>query len=306
MFKSYTYEFRKSTVLKGMKVKNLQLFIARRNITMRTYFRWLKQYKSIGLEGLKDKSRKPNSHPKMLPKELNYYVLKYHNEGKGQFFISYLISTDKNIKYTVSKTGVRNILIRTKTIEKRKKERKKKEYTPYVKNCIKYAGQKGQIDVKYIPELPGESFKRKQYTYVDLFTRITYRKVYENVSAENSKNFLNEVIKNVDFNIECIQTDWGIEFTYGMFADVKKPHPFEEELKKLGIRRKRIPVATPRMNGSVESVHSRDQAEFYDKYSFKTVEDLENAINERNYFWNYQRLHSSLGYKTPSFFLRSL
>jgi hypothetical protein len=306
MYKSYTYEFRKSTVLKGITIKSLEVFIARRKITMRTYYRWLSQYNKLGIEGLKDKSRKPHSHPKMLPKELNYYVLKYHKEGKGQLFISHLISIDKNIKQTISKTGVRNILIRTNAIEKRKRERKKKEYMQYVKNCIKYPGQKGQIDVKYIKELPGESFKRKQYTYIDLFTRFTYRKVYENISAENSKHFLNEVIKNVDFNIECIQTDWGIEFTYGMLGYVKKAHPFEEELKKHNINRKLIPVATPRMNGSVESVHSRDQAEFYDKYLFKSSVDLENAIKERNYFWNYQRLHSSLGYKTPSFFLRSL
>lgn len=306
MYKSYTYEFRKSTILKGLKVKNLELFIARRKVTLRTYYRWLEKYKKYGLEGLKDKSRKPHSHPKMLPKELNYYVLKYYSEGIGELYISKVISLDKNIKYTISKTGVRNILIRTGTIKKQKREKKKRFITPYVKNCIKYPGQKGQIDVKYIKELPGESFKRKQYTYVDLFTRYTFRKVYESACPQNSKDFIKEVIKQMPFTIECIQTDWGTEFTYKMFPDIKKAHPFEEELRRYGIKRKLIPVATPRMNGSVESVHSRDQAEFYDIYSFKNANELEQAIEERNYFWNYKRLHSSLNYQTPSFFWRSL
>lgn len=306
MFKQYTYEFRKSTVIDGQKSKNLILFLARRNVTQRTYFRWLKKYKENGLDGLKDKSRKPKSHPKMLSEDLIPHVLKLYHEGKGQLFISVIISRSDDIPYSISKTGVRNIIKRCGLLKNKEKKQKKLYKKEYVKKYISFPGQKGQIDCKYIPELPGESFKRKQYTYVDLYSRFTFRKVYEGVSAENSKDFLKEVIKRAPFEIKCIQTDWGIEFTYEMFPDVKKKHPFEEELRKLNIKRRKIPVATPRFNGSVESVHSRDQAEFYDKYIFKNAKDLDKAIEERNTFWNYKRLHSSLNYETPIVFLKKV
>jgi transposase InsO family protein len=306
MFKQYTYEFRKATVLSGVKSKNLKLFLARRNVTERSYFRWLKRYKNEGLKGLYEKSRCPKNIHNQSSDELIPIVLKKSYEGIGQLQISVIISRDPNIPYKISKTGVRNILRRANFLKTKGKAAKIKYKTPYVKNFIKYPGQKGQIDCKYIKELPGESFKRKQYTYVDLFTRYTFRKVYEGVSAENSKDFLNEVIKNAPFKIECIQTDWGIEFTYGMFADVKKPHPFEEELRKKGIKRSKIPVATPRFNGSVESVHSRDQAEFYDKFIFNNAYELTKAIEERNRYWNYDRYHSSLDYVSPINFLKKV
>jgi len=306
MFKQYTYEFRKSTVINGQKTKNLNLFLARRNVPQRTYFRWLNRYKENGLDGLKDISRKPKSHPKMLSANLIPHVLKLYHEGKGQLFISVVISRNEDIPFTISKTGVRNILKRSELLCNKEKKSKKIYKNEYVKKYISFPGQKGQIDCKYIPELPGESFKRKQYTYVDLYSRFTYRKVYEGVSAENSKDFLNEVIKRVPFTIKCIQTDWGIEFTYEMFPDVKKKHPFEEELRKHNIKRRKIPVATPRFNGSVESVHSRDQAEFYNKYIFRNCLDLDKAIEERNNYWNSKRLHSSLDYETPINFLKKV
>lgn len=96
------------------------------------------------MNGLKDKSRKPISRPRQLSQALNYHVLKYKSEGKGQ------------------------------------------------------------IDCKYINELPGENFKRKQYAYVDLYSRVTFRKVYDCLSAENSLDFLREVLKVSPFKTEWI------------------------------------------------------------------------------------------------------
>ena len=121
MFKQYTYEFRKATVLSGIKSKNLKLFLARRNVTERSYFRWLKRYNNEGLKGLYEKSRCPKNIYNQSPDELIPIVLKMSYEGIGQLQISVIISRDTNIPYKISKTGVRNILRRANFLKTKRK-----------------------------------------------------------------------------------------------------------------------------------------------------------------------------------------
>ena len=63
--------------------------------------------------------------------------------------------------------------------------------------------------------------------------------------------------------VECVQTDNGIEFT-NRFSGSKRDLPtlFENTAVDLGIRHKLIHPYTPRHNGKVECSHREDQKRF--------------------------------------------
>ena len=78
--------------------------------------------------------------------------------------------------------------------------------------------------------------------------------------------------KQYDGTKESI-TDNGIEFTYNQ-AKIKKIHPVEEALKKLGIKHHKIQPSTPEHNGKVERSHRNDNERFYSYLKFYSIDDL--------------------------------
>jgi transposase-like protein len=67
------------------------------------------------------------------------------------------------------------------------------------------------IDVTYLPKLAG----KKQYLFVaiDRATRVLYFEIYENKTAINAVEFLNNCKVFYSFTITHIITDNGLEFT---------------------------------------------------------------------------------------------
>ena len=67
---------------------------------------------------------------------------------------------------------------------------------------------------------------------------------FEEHTPENSVKFLKMLLKKFPFEIMCIQTDNGTEFTCKFISD-EKLCPFEEELQRLKITHKLIKPRTP-------------------------------------------------------------
>ena len=83
----------------------------------------------------------------------------------------------------------------------------------------------------------------------------------------------NRCIKYYGYKPEEIQTDNGEEFTYNR-SDIKKEHPLENLLKKLGIKHHKIRPRTPEHNGKVERSHRNDNERFYSYLKFYSLKDL--------------------------------
>ncbi len=81
---------------------------------------------------------------------------------------------------------------------------------------------------------------------------------------------MNYVRKKMPFDIKCVQTDNGTEFTTALICPETKSE-FERYLKYEGIAHKRIRVATPRHNGKVERVHRMDSERFYTDRKFYSL-----------------------------------
>ena len=85
-----------------------------------------------------------------------------------------------------------------------------------------------QIDVKVVPDycirakLRRDEKRLYQWTAIDECTRIRYLYIFEEHTPENSVIFLKKFLKRFPFEVECIQTDNGTEFTYKFISDETK------------------------------------------------------------------------------------
>ena len=86
-----------------------------------------------------------------------------------------------------------------------------------------------------------------------------------------------------------IKTDNGHEFQ----------SRFHWHLQDLGIEHVYIKKGTSRLNGKVERSHRTDAEEFYQLLEYKWDVDLNKKLAEWENFYNFSRLHSAHGGKTP-------
>ena len=163
----------------------------------------------------------------------------------------------------------------------------KKKVKPYEQ--MKYPGQRGQIDVKFVPAscLVGEAEGQKfyQYTFIDEYSRFRYLEAFDEHSTYTSAQFIRHVVEKFPYAIECIQTDNGLEFTNRLTSKKPKPTLFERTLEQLGIQHKLIRPFTPRHNGKVERSHRKDNEEFYALHKFYSFDDFKKqlAVRQRQY-----------------------
>jgi transposase InsO family protein len=187
----------------------------------------------------------------------------------------------------------------------RKKQRKKKYVSKHYETP-KMAGERVQIDVKYVPKecLVYGMPKLYQYTAVDEATRLRCRMIFEEHTSWNAVRFLHYVRKKFAFEIKCVQTDNGTEFTNALLNQ-GKPSEFEQYLKKENIAHKRIRVATPRHNGKVERVHRMDSERFYPNRRFYSLKDANDQL-QRYQRWDNNFPLLVLGRKSPLQYWRDL
>lgn len=86
-------------------------------------------------------------------------------------------------------------------------------------------------------------------------------------------------LKRFPFEVMCVQTDNGTEFTYKFISDETKC-PFEAKLEELGIEHRLIKPRTPWHNGKVERSHRMDQRYFYEWETFRETEEANKKLKE--------------------------
>jgi len=271
-------------------------------VSRMSVYRWLKQYDG-SIESLYERSRRPHSHPNQQTAE-EYALIKKvwsHNKQLGLVCL-HMVLEDRH-GYTRCISSLHRAMRKMEI--GRKKQRKKKHVSkPY--KTPETAGERVQVDVKYVPKeclLDGMP-KLYQYTAVDECTRLRVRYIFDEHSNWNSVRFLHYVRKKVPFDIKCVQTDNGTEFTTALVSP-DTTSEFERYCKREGIHHKRIRVATPRHNGKVERVHRMDSERFYASRTFYSLEDANKQLQQ------YQRWDNNfpllvLGRKSPLQYWREI
>lgn len=268
---------RQRVVIEALETGNISKVARQYCITRQTVHRWIKRYDGSP-ESLMDVSRRPHSHPRAHTPEEIKKVINVYRQNKKLGLVCLWLHLKKNHGYTRSVSALYHLLRRLGVIPppKKRKRRKSKPYEP-----ILVPGERFQVDVKHVPnkcitgEIAGKKFY--QFTAIDECTRWRYLKVYDEISTYNSTKFVKELINEFPFEIQCIQTDNGSEFTSRLQGSTH-PSAFELFLEEIGIRHKLIRVATPRHNGKVERSHRTDQERFYDDNKFYSLKYLKDQL----------------------------
>ena len=82
-------------------------------------------------------------------------------------------------------------------------------------------------------------------------------------------------------------------------------HAFKDSMDALGLRLEYILYHTPEQNGYIESFHKTLKKEHIWVRDFRSHQEAEIAIVAAFEDYNHRRIHSSLGYLTPSEYLNS-
>jgi len=247
----------------------------------KTIYRWREKYDGTA-QSLKNKSRRPHSHPNGHTKEEIKLIKNYKNKNKDTGLVVLWIKM-KRAGYRRSITSLYRVMQRIGIYKKTPS--KKKEYEPKPYKQMTYPGERIQIDVKYVPvksltkEVQETDGRYYQYTAIDEYTRQRVLWASKEQSTYASTEFLEIIKKKFKYKIECIQTDNGTEFTNRLNPQgTTKKTRFEKRLEELGIRHKLIKPKTPRHNGKVERSHRKDQERFYYKKIFCSFEDFKNRL----------------------------
>jgi Integrase core domain. len=248
-------------------------------------YRWRSRYD--GTRGsLVDRSHRPYHHPNQHTEDELTLIQNMRRRNPNTGLVVLWVKL-KQRGYTRSISGLYRILTRSGQMAVKLPNPK---YIPKPYEQMRYPGQRGQIDVKFVPLscLAGEAGNQKfyQYTFIDEFSRFRYLEAFEEHSTYSSAQFIRHVAEQFPYAIECIQTDNGMEFTNRLStANSKKKTLFENTLEQLGIQHKLIRPFTPRHNGKVERSHRKDNEEFYASHKFYSFDDFRNqlAVRQRQY-----------------------
>ncbi|MDD5108217.1 MAG: IS481 family transposase [Candidatus Omnitrophica bacterium] len=266
--------------------------IARQYRTSRTtVYRWIKRFNHEGNNGLLDQSHKPKSpHPKALKPQTTKAILRlrkrtHYGPKRLKFYLSKrdIFVSEHAIYKTLLRYGLSNHY-------RKKKKRNMRSYR------VPYPGHTVQMDTKYLDTKPGFPNRLYQYTATDCFTRLRVIRIYDELSAQNTVRFLQEVVQKLPFKISTVRTDNGVEFTYGPF---KVDHPLTCACARLNIRHWLNRTAHPESNGRVERSHRTDDEEFYNLNPVKNPHAWKYRISNWERFYNLYRPHQALNNLSP-------
>jgi len=259
---------------------------------------WLAAYRRYGLEGLKNRSTRPKTHPRETPIRIKERIIELRREKKKcALKLQWDLEEEGiNIHYqTIQK------IIRKEGLTRRYRTRKIKY--KYVRIPLK-KGELIEIDVKYVPDrIKGRRYY--QFTAIDCASRWRYLQAYEDESTFNAIKFLKELVKVADFKIQSVKTDNGACFTnrYNGYyrSDLPFPrfHAFDRVCQENNIVHYLIDPGKPQQNSFVERSHREDQEKFYEQTQFNSFPELRYKLRLWNMEYNNTK-HCGLGGKTPN------
>jgi transposase len=263
---------------------------------------WLAAFRKHGLEGLKNKSTRPKTHPRETSIRIKERIIELRKETK---------KCALKLRWDLEDEGVK---IHHRTIGKilkveglTRRYRTRKIHWKYVKVPLK-RGELVEIDVKYVPDrIKGRRYF--QFTAIDCTTRWRYLQAYEEESTFSAISFLKELVRVADFKIKSVKTDNAACFTnryQGYYkSDLPFPrlHAFDKVCQENSIVHYLIDPGKPQQNPFVERSHREDQEKFYEQTQFKSFKELRHKLRVWNMEYNNTR-HCGLNGLTPNQALR--
>lgn len=203
----------------------------------------------------------------------------------------------KDLGYIINKKRVYRIMKENRLLlDMRIRPSRKREFVKEIRMSAERPYEKLQMDIKYV-YVQGERRNVYLLSVMDIFSRkvLGYR-VSGSMRQGAVIGLMDEVILKTAFPKEVtIRTDNGSQFI---------AHKVRDYLKGLDMEQEFTHVSSPRENGYIESLHSILEEEVIEKFEFEGLEHLRELLDRYFRFYNEERIHSGIGYKSPERFLR--
>lgn len=262
------------------EVGNAGVVCRRCGISRPTLRKWWRRYRDEGELGLQDRSRRPHRSPnrKVFQAETEMILDLRRKRRLGVKRLRIELIREHNVKLALD--TVHKVLVRNGERHLKRRLLRRKGIKRYSRPV---PGDRVQVDVcKIRPGL-------YQYTAVDDCSRFQVLGLFARRTATSTLAFLEQVIEEMPFAIQRIQTDRGQEF----FA-----YTVQEQLQAWRIKFRPIRPRSPHLNGKVERAQRTALEEFW-ATAHLDAPDLGDQLAEWQTFYNWQRPHSALGGKTP-------
>lgn len=274
-------------------------------VPVSTIYRWRSRYRADDLASLEPRSRRPKTtrkHQWTAAQEQAVRDLRQQHPRMGKLPLQVLLRRG-GIHLSASMIGrmlaslKRRTLLREPHAVRGRTARPTRPHAtrvPKDQRSPKEPGALIQLDTMHLRPLPG--VERRQFTAIDVVTRMAVVGVRATASAGTARDFLEELVERMPFPVQAIQVDGGSEFMAG----------FELGCKERGIALHVLPPRSPKLNGRVERLNGTSRREFWECYEGDLdLPSLRAALREWESFYNTTRPHQALGYETPSTFFLS-
>ncbi len=219
----------------------------------------------------------------------------------SQEFVNYgYIKVSRYLKdqgYIINKKRVYRIMKENRLLlNMRIRSSRKREFVKEIRMRAERPYEKLQMDIKYV-YVRGERRNVYLLSLMDIFSRkvLGYR-VSGSMRKEAVIGLMDEVILMTAFPKEVtIRTDNGSQFI---------AHKLRDYLKGVEIAQEFIHVSSPRENAYIESLHSILEEEIIKKFEFDRLDHLRDILEKYFRFYNEERIHSGIGFRSPERFLR--
>jgi transposase-like protein/transposase len=145
----------------------------------------------------------------------------------------------------------------------------------------------------------------KYYLFVaiDRTSKYVYVEVYDNKRIETAKLFLENTLKQYPYKINKILTDNGMEFTYELLVEEKRPknrlHPFDEICQENSIEHRLTLFKHPCTNGQVERMNRKIKEHTSKKFHYDSIQEFKEHLYFYLLEYNFYTPLKILNYISP-------
>ena len=251
--------------------------------------KWCAKDPTGGWRRIETKSSRPHTSPRALKKEVISAIIQKRIGRRrcGQIIHQQLLQD--GIK--VSLPSVQRTLSRLGLLKKRSPWKRPHDYTERPE--ITHPGVLLETDTVHIM-LPDGS-RLYVYTVIDLYSRWAYAEVAKKITAVASGAFIIQAQAIAPFRFAMVQTDNGGEFQ----------KMFRFRIYKLGITHRYSRVRQSNDQAHIERFNRTIQEECLDQTP-KTVRHFRRALKEWLPYYNDERMHMGINFKTPAQILKAV
>jgi transposase InsO family protein len=263
-----------------------------------TVYRWCRRYNAQDLRSLAPRSRRPKRVRRATwtaAQERAVLALREQHPRFGKGKLHYLL-IQQGIRLAVSMIGRilasarRRHLVEPHAVRVRR-PRSPRPYATRLPQSKRQPTQPGaliQLDTMHLRPLP--NLERRQFTAVDVVSRVAVFGVRSTATATTATAFLDELQARLPVPIQGIQVDGGSEFMAG----------FEAACQGRGIPLYVLPPRSPKLNGRVERLNGTVRREFWECYEGELdLPTVQAPLRRWEVHYNTARPHQALGYATP-------